>query len=142
MRIDMVYTQEEHIMRLAVAVWGCEVSPVFDFAHRILVVQCEEDAERARYHYEVPDEPMAARAERLRELGVDVLVCGAISSPLAKMVAGLGITLIPWKCGLVDEVLAAYFSGTLEASRFSLPGSGNECAIEIKHVQTERREAP
>jgi predicted Fe-Mo cluster-binding NifX family protein len=128
-------------MRLAVAVWGCEVSPVFDFAHRILVVQCEEDAERARYHYEIPDEPMASRAERLRELGVNVLVCGAISSPLAKMVSGLGITLIPWKCGLIKEVLVAYFSGTLEDPRFSLPGSANECAIEIKHNPTEGREA-
>ncbi len=128
-------------MRLAVAVWGSEVSPVFDFAHQILVVQCEEDAERARYHYEIPDEPMAARAERLRELGVNVLVCGAISNPLAKMVSGLGITLIPWKCGIIEEVLVAYFSGTLEDPRFSLPGAGNECAIEIKHNRMEGREA-
>ena len=128
-------------MRLAFAVWGCEVSPVFDFAHRILVVQCDEDQVQARYRYEIPDEPMAARAERLRELGVNVLVCGAISTPLAKMVSGLGITLIPWKCGLIEEVLIAYFSGTLEDPRFALPGAGNECAIEIKHNRMEGREA-
>jgi len=128
-------------MRLAVAVWGCEVSPVFDFAHGIIVVQSDENNEQARYRYEIPDESMAARAERLRELGVNVLVCGAISNPLAKMVSGLGITLIPWKCGLIEEVLVAYFSGTLEDPRFSLPGAGNECAIEIKHNRMEGREA-
>ena len=128
-------------MRLAVAVWGSEVSPVFDFAHRILVVQCDEDQVQARYHYEIPDESIAARAERLRELGVNVLVCGAISNPLAKIVSGLGITLIPWKCGLIEEVLVAYFSGTLKEPRFSLPGSGNVCAIEIKPNRMEGREA-
>lgn len=128
-------------MRLAIAVWGCEVSPVFDFAHRILVVQCDEDQVKARYHYEIPDESIAARAERLRELGVNVLLCGAISNPLAKMVSGLGITLIPWKCGLTEEVLVAYFSGTLEDPRFSLPGTGNECAIEITLNRMEGREA-
>jgi len=128
-------------MRLAIAVWGCEVSPVFDFAHRILVVQCEDDQVHARYHYEIPDESMAARAERLRELGVNVLVCGAISNPLAKMINGLGITLIPWKCGLIEEVLVAYFSGTLEDPRFALPGAGNERAIEIRHNRMEGREA-
>jgi predicted Fe-Mo cluster-binding NifX family protein len=127
-------------MRLAVAVWDYEVSPVFDFAHRILVVQCDEDRAQARYSYEIPEESMAARAERLRELGVNVLVCGAISNPLAKMVTGLGITLLPWKCGLVEEVLVAYFSGTLEDPRFCLPGAGNECAIEIHNNQTEGRE--
>jgi predicted Fe-Mo cluster-binding NifX family protein len=128
-------------MRLSVAVWGSEVSPVFDFAHRILVVQCDEHQAQARYHYEIPEESMAARAERLRELGVNVLICGAISNPLAKMVSGLGITLIPWKCGLIEEVLIAYFSGTLGDPRFSMPGSGSECSIEIKHNPMEGREA-
>jgi len=128
-------------MRLAVAVWDYEVSPVFDFAHRILVVQCDDDEEQSRYRYEIPDESMAARAERLRELGVNVLVCGAISNPLAKMVSGMGITLIPWKCGLVEEVLVAYFSGTLEDPRFSLPGAGNGCAIEIHSNRNEGRES-
>ncbi len=128
-------------MRLAVAVWGCEVSPVFDFAHRIMVVQCDEDSEQARYQYEVPEESVAARAERLRELGVNVLVCGAISNSLAKMVSGLGITLIAWKCGLIEEVLIAYFSGNLEDPRFSLPGAGNGCAIEIQSDPIEGRES-
>jgi predicted Fe-Mo cluster-binding NifX family protein len=139
--IEVEPVREENIMRLAVAVWGCEVSPVFDFAHQILVVQCQEDAERARYHYEIPEESMAARAERLRELGVNVLICGAISSPLAKMVSGLGITLISWKCGLIEEVLLAYFAGTLDDSRFCLPGACTECAVEIKHNRIEGREA-
>jgi predicted Fe-Mo cluster-binding NifX family protein len=132
---------EEKGMRLAIAVWGSEVSPVFDFAHRILVVQCDEAHEKARYPYELPVESMSSRTERLRELGVNVLVCGAISNPLAKMVRGLGILLIPWKCGLIEEVLLAYFSGTLENPRFSMPGVGNGSTPKIPNNRTEGREA-
>jgi len=128
-------------MRLAVAVWDAEVSPVFDFAHRIMVVECQEDREIKRYRYQLPDESMTARAERLRELGVNALICGAVSNALAKMIRGLNITLIPWKCGLVEEVLMAYFSGTLEDPRFSMPGSNNGSTIEIQSVPIERREA-
>lgn len=128
-------------MRLGVAIWGSEVSPVFDFSHRILVVQCDAHCKQVRYRYDIPDESMAARAERLRELGVNVLVCGAISNPLADMVRGLGITLIPWKCGLVEEVLLAYFTGTLRDSRFTLPGAGNGSVIEIQSNHGERRKS-
>jgi len=128
-------------MRLAVAVWESEVSPVFDFAHRIIVVQCDEAHEKARYRYKLPDESMSSRAERLRELGVNVLICGAISNPLKQMVRGLGIILIPWKCGLIEEVLIAYFSGTLEDSRFLMPGVSNGSTLQIRDNRIEGREA-
>lgn len=127
-------------MRLAVAVWGSEVSPVFDFAHRIIVVQCDEAHEQARYQYELPEESMSSRAERLRELGVNILMCGAISNPLAKMVRGLGIILIPWKCGLIEEVLMAYFSGNLQDPRFSMPGVSNGSTLQIRDNRIEGRE--
>jgi predicted Fe-Mo cluster-binding NifX family protein len=132
---------KEKGMRLAVAIWDSEVSPVFDFAHRIMVVDCDEECRKRRYRYQLPDESMTSRAERLRELGVNVLICGAISNALAEMVKGLDITLIPWKCGLIEEVLLAYFSGTLEDPRFSMPGSNNGSTIEIKSEPIERREA-
>lgn len=128
-------------MRVAVAVWGTEVSPVFDFAHRVIVVQCDETQERVRYQHALPDEPMSSRAERLRELGVNVLLCGAISNPLEEMVRGLGIVLIPWKCGPIEEVLTAYFSGTIEEPRFSLPGVPNGSTLRIGENRTEGREA-
>jgi predicted Fe-Mo cluster-binding NifX family protein len=128
-------------MRLAVAVWDSEVSPVFDFSHRIIVVQCDEAHEKARSRYELPDESMSSRAERLRELGVNVLICGAISNPLAKMLRGLDIVLIPWKCGPVEDVLLAYFSGTLEDPRFSMPGVSNGSTLQIRDNPIEGREA-
>lgn len=109
-------------MRTAVPVWGTDISPVFDFARRVLVVESDLGHEIARFVYELPKKSMSSRAERLRELGVDLLICGAISKPLEKMITGSGINLISWKCGPVEEVLQAYFSGVLQDQRFSMPG--------------------
>ena len=53
----------------------------------------------------------------------------------------MGIILIPWKCGLVEEVLIAYFSGSLEDPRFSMPGVGNGSALQIRDNKIEGREA-
>ena len=58
------------------------------------------------------------------------------------VVTGMGIVLIPWKCGLVEEVLIAYFSGNLEDPRFSLPGVGNGSTVQIRDNRVEGREAP
>ena len=109
-------------MRTAIPVWGTEVSPVFDFARRILVVESDLGHETTRFSYELPKKSMSSRAERLLALGADVLICGAISNPLSKMVVSSGINLIPWKCGPVEEILQAYFSGSLQDPKFSMPG--------------------
>ncbi len=109
-------------MRTAIPVWGSQLSPVFDFAQRILVVESERGREVLRFARDLPKESISFRSERLRDLGVDVLICGAVSNPLAKMITGSGITLVPWKCGPAEEVLEAYFSGSLEEARFAMPG--------------------
>jgi len=46
---------------------------------------------------------------RLTGLGVDTLICGAISRPLAYMVTTAGINLIAWISGQVEDVLQAFF---------------------------------
>jgi predicted Fe-Mo cluster-binding NifX family protein len=65
---------------------------------------------------------MTEKVKRLKELGVDVVLCGGISNPLRGMTEAAGIRVIPWLSGRVDDVLAAYFSGSLTDERFAMPG--------------------
>jgi len=65
---------------------------------------------------------MPLRAARLGQLGVNVLICGSISNPLARLIEARGIRLVPWMTGPVDEVLQAYLAGALPADRFAMPG--------------------
>jgi predicted Fe-Mo cluster-binding NifX family protein len=110
-------------MRIAIPVWDAGISPVFDFCRHILIVDSAQSRELFRCVYPLPKMSMASRTERLRELDVDLLLCGGISNTMQKMVSSAGISLIPWKCGPVDEVLRAYFSSSLDDPRYNMPGT-------------------
>ena len=107
-------------MKIAIPVYGDYVSNVFDFAHRLLLVDIEDGRETQRREVEL--ESLPQRAAQLKALGVDVLVCGAVSRLLAGMVTQSGIEVLPFVTGRVDNVLGAYMTGQLIRPEFSMPG--------------------
>lgn len=109
-------------MRIAIPIWQGRVSPVFDVAGQVLLVEAEAAGEPARREETLADEEPERRAARLAELGVTTLVCGAISRPLQALLDARGIEVVSRVCGEVDEVLAAFLAGQLRAERFAMPG--------------------
>ena len=109
-------------MRLAIPTWQGRVSPVFDSAQRLLIVDAADGSETGRSEEGLGSGLLPQRVARLKELGVDVLVCGAISRPLAGMIAASGIVLVPFISGECDEVLAAYLRGEIPSPQFLMPG--------------------
>lgn len=109
-------------MKLAMPVWNDCVSTVLDFADRLLVVDCESGAVRDRSVINLSGVTMAEKIARLRELDIQVLLCGAVSRPMERMIMASGIDIIPFLRGRVNDVLNAYFSGQLFGPGFKLPG--------------------
>ena len=109
-------------MKIAIPVWNDCVSNVFDFAHRLLLVEIENNKEVNRSEIPLEVHSLPQRAGQLKSLGVDVLVCGAISQALANMVTASGIQVLPYVTGRVDDVLQGYFTGQLVQPRFTMPG--------------------
>lgn len=117
-------------MRIALPVHEGQVSPVFDWARRLLVVdrpaapRASGDGEReaARREIELDDLAPALRARRLAELGVDTLLCGGISAPLAALVEAQGVKVMAGLVGEADAVLDAFSAGGLPDPRFAMPG--------------------
>jgi len=110
-------------MRVAIAVLNDRVSPVFDTSSRLLVVDIEQGAERNRRVVEMGADPFPTqRAQRLTELAVNVLICGAISRVLAGFVSAAGVVVIPWVSGPADGVLRAYLTKRLSDARWKMPG--------------------
>jgi len=111
-------------MTVAFAVWDDRISPVFDTAETLLVVQMEAGRVAGRREEPIQGALPGEKAARLKALGVGTLVCGAISRPLADIIAAEGIRLVPFVAGSVEEVIAAYTRGVLPAPTFAMPGCG------------------
>jgi predicted Fe-Mo cluster-binding NifX family protein len=111
-------------MRVAVTVWEDSVSTVCDFCSRLLIVDIEANEARNPLPLTFETQVWPTRVNRLRELGVGVLLCGAVSRPLERLLATAGIEVIAWLCGSVEEILRAYLDGGLSDIRFILPGFG------------------
>jgi len=109
-------------MKIAIPIYNSNVSNVFDFAHRLLLVDIENGKEINRSEVALESRSLPQRAGQLKSLGVDVLVCGAISRLLANMVITSGIEVLPYVTGHVDNVLQAYITEQLVRPEFSMPG--------------------
>lgn len=107
---------------LAISVWGDRVSTTLDFARKLVVVETAGGREISRHEVELGEEPVERKARRIRELAVQVVLCGAISQSLAGAILREGVEIIPFVAGDVDNVLAAYLCGRLEDPSFLQPG--------------------
>jgi len=109
-------------MKIAVSVWEGRVSPVFDTASRLLVLDMGETSEASRFEVFLDEQTCSRKCSRIQVLGVEVLICGAISRYFEGILTAAGIRVIPWVCGAVSEVVAAFRDGTLNQPKYLMPG--------------------
>lgn len=109
-------------MKVAVTIWEGRISPVFDACREVRVLSINARTITAEtlevFDGEMPDR----KVERLTSLGVDVLVCGAISEPLQAALLDRGIDVIGFVAGDADEVVKAFLSRTLPNHSMVMPG--------------------
>jgi predicted Fe-Mo cluster-binding NifX family protein len=111
-------------MRVAIPLWQGRVSPVFDEASRILLIDVFQNKEQQRKEEYLPDQNPFERARWLPKLGVDLLVCGMISQTQQAAISAAGIRIIPCICGSMEEVVAAILEDRVECSELRMPGCG------------------
>ena len=111
-------------MKVAVTVWEDTVSTVCDFSSRLLVFDVMGDEVKNKSFIPFETGILPERVNRLEALGVEVLLCGAISRPLERMIRASGVKVIPCLRGSIEEIINAYLDGGLSDARFTLPGFG------------------
>lgn len=109
-------------MRIAIPHWQGRVSPVFDVAGNLLLVEVVDAQEVGRRDVALSVADPTLRARQVAELPADVLVCGAISWPLELALQSAGVKVISQICGQVEEVMQSFLAGTLEDGAFLMPG--------------------
>jgi predicted Fe-Mo cluster-binding NifX family protein len=109
-------------MRVALATWNGRISPVFDVARQLLILEMRDGKPLQRKEEVLPGTDALSQGARLGEFGIDVLICGAIAQPLAEFVSSKGIRVVPFVAGEVADVIAAYLRGNLPGPAWAMPG--------------------
>lgn len=108
--------------KVAVAQWENRVAPVFDVARSIEVWETEKKRVLRRWSESISVNRPVDLAFQFVDLGVDTLICGAISRSLREVFTAYGIHVIPNISGTIDGVLRGWMKGRLEEDVFAMPG--------------------
>ena len=109
-------------MKIGIPIWEDKISPVFDTASRLLVIETDGKKESSRYEIYLEVRGVSHRWFRIQGLGVDILICGAISRPFLEKLMASGIRIIPGVSGHLEDVLLAYLQGNIYDAKFTMPG--------------------
>ena len=127
-------------MRVAIPLWQGRVSPVFDEASRILLVDISDSQEQHRKEEYLPDQNPFERARLLPKLGVDLLICGMISQTQQVAISASGVRIISCICGSMDDVIAALLKDRIDCNELRMPGCGSNRKIRKCRRKTGRNQ--
>jgi predicted Fe-Mo cluster-binding NifX family protein len=118
-------------MKIAVPIWNEKVSPVFDTASRLLLINKNNLSKVERFEIYISEQDISKRCLLIQGLKVNVLICGAISRPFSMMLISTGVKIISGISGLAEEVLKAYLHGSLSNSKYLMPGCKTNISEQI-----------
>lgn len=114
-------------MRVAFSYWGDRIAPVFDTAEHLRVLELENGRILRESVEEIPGDSPMEKLQCLQGLGIEVLVCGAISRGLEAVVLSAGVEVISFIAGDLTQVTEAWRAGRLPAAEFAMPGCVRRC---------------
>ncbi|MFO7737828.1 MAG: NifB/NifX family molybdenum-iron cluster-binding protein [Desulfatiglandaceae bacterium] len=125
-------------MKIAIPIWEGKVSPVFDTASRLLILQVENKNETSRFETFLDEIDLTRRCMRIQSLGIETLICGAISGHFHRMLRADDVEVIPWISGAAEDVLKAYLDGNIFDSKFLMPGCHRQPDKTVKSQSASR----
>lgn len=109
-------------MKAAFTIWRGRISPVFDVSRQVLILEIQNGRVMAEEQERLPEGHPALKLDQLVDRGVEALICGAVSGPVADMASAYGIQIIPFVAGDITNVKDAFLAGTLQGEKFYMPG--------------------
>lgn len=111
-------------MKLAITVWNGRVAPLFDVAKHIMVVKTEGFGKPIGpvMHVALEHDEVKQKIAALVSLGVEAIICGAISREYEEALMDAGIEMDAFVAGDVSEVIDAWQRGRMRQRSYSMPG--------------------
>jgi len=123
------------ITKVAISIWDSCVSPVLDTAGQLMIIELDGSEIISRRVVDIPQLHLVYKIDFFRKQGCNVLICGAVTQPMYQMIISLGIKVIPFIRGSVDNVIAAYIRGELHGDVFYMPGYPKRRRCRCRHHQ-------
>lgn len=109
-------------MKVAFSFFEDRIAPVFDAAERILVAETEGASILTETVARLTAAQPLERAAALAGMGVQVVVCGAISADLQRYLVSRGLRVVPFVAGDLRDIMQAWLGGRMEAGEYRMPG--------------------
>ncbi|HOT46474.1 MAG TPA: NifB/NifX family molybdenum-iron cluster-binding protein [Spirochaetota bacterium] len=98
---------------IAVPVFQERVSPLMDVSNRYMIYETEDGRIKQRIAISLNADGESQRVEKLKEIGVNTIICGAVSGYIAHLVSDRGMRLLSMIYGPIDEIITNYLQNTL-----------------------------
>ena len=99
------------MMKAAIALFGTRVSPRFDCAPAFWVVEANDGTVTAEQTFSAENWNAVDRINKLRELGIKVLICGGIDMFSARKLSNSGVQTYSWITGQAKDALDGLLRG-------------------------------
>ncbi|SDN32370.1 Predicted Fe-Mo cluster-binding protein, NifX family [Desulfonauticus submarinus] len=110
-------------MKVGFTVWQNRIAPVFDVAKTLEIVEIENDSIIRECVATINTPLIWQKIKELELLGLDTVVCGAISRSVWEFLQARKIEVIPFISGHINEVKRAFLENKLIGSAiFAMPG--------------------
>lgn len=112
-------------MKAAFSISAGRIAPVFDTANLISIIEAYAEEAICVETIHLSDDTYVRKAHCLAELGVESLVCGAISILLHQIILAYDIRVIAFVAGEVEEIIDAWRADLLWKEIYTMPGCRN-----------------
>lgn len=119
-------------MRVSIATCQDRVCPRFDRAGTLIIIDVRSDREEGREVLDISAWPAHGRAACVAQLGVDQLICGALSSFDEAGFEESCVRLVSRVAGPVDAVIQAILSGAISPGQDYWPDRSEARARELQ----------
>ena len=101
-------------MCLAIAAYENRMASLLETANQLVVVDLPPIDSKPKKIVAVIDNALPYLVQLLHRNNVTILICGAINGCMFRAIESMGIKVIPWITGNIDDIIAAYKNNTLE----------------------------
>ncbi|MBT3388669.1 MAG: dinitrogenase iron-molybdenum cofactor biosynthesis domain-containing protein [Desulfobacula sp.] len=109
-------------MKIAVTIWGNRVSPVFDAAKKLLVVDLKKQKITNKQYLSFDPGSIEDVIGLLKNMQINTLICGAITSRPTELLTDNDIELIPFVSGEALELIDALAKKVDVGKTYIMPG--------------------